>query len=72
MAVTNGQPPAQAWQCQHKLISSPERILTSSAKFLSLRLMFVTFIDESGGWFCIISILAQRKSRLLDLGQKST
>jgi hypothetical protein len=72
MAVTKGQPPAQDWQCQHKFISSPERRLTASTKVGSLRLMSVTFIADSGVLFFILKYLAQRKSHLLDLSQKST
>jgi hypothetical protein len=48
MALTNGQPLAQDWQCQHKLISTPQRRFTSAAKVESLWLMSISFGDESG------------------------
>ena len=61
MALTNGHPPAQLWQCQQRFISTPERCLTSAIKLESLWLILIRLsVDGFVDWF-INSIFIQSR-----------
>ena len=71
MAHTNGQPPAQLWQCQHRSIFTPDRRLTSAAKRVSVRLKSMTSFTVDSVFIFMSFVLADRSRLALDLSQKA-